>query len=707
MGQSDGGGEGFVTTSPQISRGFPARPTAALRGGEAVSVSLVGCVSLVGSLVFLVVTGVAAAVSAYRPGTIALTLHRAATVLAGPLLVSAAVVCGLLIDAPLRSAVTRLLTKDLPPHLLPVWHWLVGPALPRDLLAVAALATVLLVDAWEPDWRHHLTWTALRRAGSTLSTGTLRLLRAALPALVLLIGWIDVFASVAGFHTQAWYTAAERARFPLPGSLSDTPHPHLTPLMWWLAAVVLSHQGAHLGRSVVVALVGAALATVARPLAELLALPAFGVAACAHVLWPVLGSRYQGHLPAPHLWPWAMIGGALMRVALLAILGGSIAARWYHWPPELIDDAGGFGLAARLLHERAAERGWNEIALTFLDLHPYGREPFFMVVLRAAFDLMGESNYHQKTVTFFAGTAAIWLTYRFGRAALGRAEGLLAALLLAMATWFTIGSYQGLREEVALLLVYGLALLVLTSPRATRVRVAAAGLLAGAAVLTRLDAAGSVAFLLLFWAWQLWRTEERWRRTVGSWAILGTLVTFMCLGFQYRFGDFLAPVRGTMGQDIHALVDPLFRLEVSPGEVARRFWQGSLEIYGGIVFGELNSRLEPALGPMTRMLWLVIFAAGLVGLTRRGWRRNEPVLVVPVALALIAAYFPPYAYNASFGLYPDRYAYQLAPAAYCVFSWTLVQAARWLAHRLPSLRERRALPLVASSAAEARAISAR
>ena len=677
---------------------------------------------MLGSLVLLLMAAAAAAVSAYRPGVITRTLRCAASVCAGPLLASAAVVCGPLIDDPLRAATTRRLTQDLPPHLLPVWHWLVGASLPRDLLALAALVTVLLVDAWAPDWRQHLSRTPLRRAGSALSTGGLRFLSAALPALVLLLGWIDVVASVAGFHTQAWYAAVERAGFPLPGALWETPHPHLTPFAWWLAAVVLSQQSAYLGRRAVsqvtpvnpgltvalaVALIGAALGAVARPLAELLALPAFGAGACAHVLWAVHGSRSRDRLPAPHQRPLAEIGGALTRVALLAILGGSIASRWYYWPPELIDDAAGYGVTARLLHERAAERGWNEIALTFLDLHPHGREPFFMVVLRGAFDLMGESNYHQKTVTFLAGTAAIWLTYRFGRAALGRAEGLLAALLLAMTTWFTMGSYQGLREELALLLVYGLALLVLTSPHATRVRVAAAGLLAGTAVLTRIDAAGSVAFLLLFWVWQLWREGERWRRTVGSWAILGTLVTLMCLGFQHRFGDFLAPVRGTMGQDIHALVDPLFRLEVPLDEVARRFWQGSLEIYGGIVFGELNTRLEPVLGPMTRVLWLLIFGAGLLGLVRQGLRRTEQRKLVPVALALIAAYFPPYAYNASFGLYPDRYAYQIAPAAYCVFSWTLIQASRWLARRLAMGRERRERRLVAVGAPEAGAIGAR
>ena len=60
--------------------------------------------------------------------------------------------------------------------------------------------------------------------------------------------------------------------------------------------------------------------------------------------------------------------------------------------------------------------------------------------------------------------AGVYLTHRFGRACFGPAVGLLSALVVAVLPWQVVVSQEGLREELGLACVYGLAVLVVTRP---------------------------------------------------------------------------------------------------------------------------------------------------------------------------------------------------------------------------------------------------
>ena len=231
----------------------------------------------------------------------------------------------------------------------------------------------------------------------------------------------------------------------------------------------------------------------------------------------------------------------------------ALGLRWWGFDQPLTSDAGGYQEAALTFHARVAERGTNAVALVYTNMHSAAREPFFPLLVRIVFDIFGESHIHVRTMTIFASVATVYLTYRFGKAALGAVAGLGAAALTALQPWHAAVAHDALREEVALLLVYGLALLVCVSRRPSPAVAFGAGSLAALAILTRIDAAPTVGFLLAFWSLAL---GQRWRRTGYAALAVLLLVGPLILGYQAQRGEALAPLQSAMGGDMHERVDP-------------------------------------------------------------------------------------------------------------------------------------------------------
>jgi hypothetical protein len=362
-------------------------------------------------------------------------------------------------------------------------------------------------------------------------------------------------------------------------------------------------------------------------------------------------------------------------------------------PPA--SDTQGYFNVARSFWARVAEQGTNPIALAYLNMHPASREPLFPMVLRLTFDVLGESLLYQRYVTVALAVVGVYLTYRFGRACFGVVPGLLAALVLAVLPWQVLVSQEGLREELALACVYGLALLVVTRPaplspggslpsggtdgpprRSLRWPVAVAGgALAAGAVLTRLDAGAVVVALLVAWSLRLRRD---WRSTLPAWIVSGVLVAPLLLGYAVRAGDPLTPLRGSMGGDIQEAVIPLVRGELPASFVWRAFVLGTREVYAGTIFGSAAGLLPGAIRPGAVAIAVAATAGGLLWLVVRGPR-------LPALLAVLGVFLPPFAYLAGSavlhgpgGGYTERYTYLILPATLAVCAWALVGTARFL-----------------------------
>jgi hypothetical protein len=279
-----------------------------------------------------------------------------------------------------------------------------------------------------------------------------------------------------------------------------------------------------------------------------------------------------------------------------------------------------------------------------------------------------------------ASVGCVALTYVFGRLALGPAAGLGAALMLAVVPWHVGVSREGLREECALLFVYGLAVLVLLRRTGGRGRALLAGALAAAAVLTRLDAGAVVAFLLLVWSV---RQGPRRRHALASWGVFVLLLLPLLVGYRLRTGEALAPLGTSMGGDIRASMTPLLRGDIPAPQVLRYFAAGTVEMYRGTIFSGIAAYAGPAAGIALALL-LAAFVAGLLLLLWRGPR-------LPVALALLGTYAPPFAYIAGIAVlggpgqgYTERYTYLIIPAVLAICAWSASRFTELTAIRLRS-----------------------
>ena len=569
------------------------------------------------------------------------------------------------------------LVQDVLPAVAGPGTWFTGPTLPRDLLAILPLGIVLAADAWRPDW---LGPSGVRAIASRLAWTGSRVAAFLLLLLPLFGGWLDVVAASIGVLGRSWYTAIAATGIPLPEPLLAQPDPRMAAFGWWLATSSFAVRAAwplRTGGALLwmgFPLAGGLLAYFARPMALQLAMPVFLVASLVAVALP-LWRRDPSYKRQ-----------ALMvaeRAALFGIVALAFSLRWEGLVAalgeQLSSDAGGYYRAALVFYQRVASEGTNPIALAYLDLHSAAREPFFPILVRLALDILGESQAHIRYVSMLGSLGAVVVTYLFGRAVLGSVAGLGAALLLATLPWHIYRSDEGLREEVGLLLVFGLATLVVARAQGQVGTAIAAGLLAAAAVLTRLDSAVVVAFLLVVWGVGL---KHAWRRSLIAWGILGALVAPLLVGYSLRFREPLAPLNVEMGPDIQQLVAPLFRMEYALSEVINYFSLGTFLIYKEVVFSGAIRYLDNLIGEATLVVVLGCFVAGSLYLLIRGPR-------LPVVLSLLGSYLPPYAFIAGIipegGPYSDRYSYLVLPAAYAVFAWAATRPLMWVSSP-PALR---------------------
>ena len=623
------------------------------------------------------VTLVALLASVRWPGWSVVPMRLVDGILIRAAALAAAGIIGIIL-APLGlDWLSSWLLVDVLPAVAGPGTWFTGPTLPRDLLAVLPLGIVLAADAWRPDW---LNQGGVRAIASYLVWAGSRVAVFLLLLLPFFWGWLDVIAASTGALGRWWYTAVATIGIPLPEPVLAQPDPRLAAFGWWLAASAFAVRAAwplRIGRALLwmgFPLAGGLLAYFARPMSLQLAIPAFlgvSLGAIALPLWR-RDPAYKRQ---------ALI--VAERAALFGIVALAFNLRWDSLVAtlgeQLSSDAGGYYRAALVFYQRVASEGTNPIALAYLDLHSAAREPFFPVLVRLALDILGESPAHIRYVSMLGSLGAVVVTYLFGRAILGSGAGLGAALLLATLPWHISRSDEGLREEVGLLLVFGLATLVVARARGRAGTAIVAGLLAAGAVLTRLDAAAVVAFLLFVWAVRL---RHAWRRGLIAWGVLGVLVAPLLVGYSLRFREPLAPLNVEMGPDIQQLVAPLFRMEYAFPEVINYFSVGTFRIYNAVVFGGAIEHLDSLIGEAALPVVLGCFVAGSLYLLMRGPR-------LPVVLALLGSYLPPYAFIAGIipdgGPYSDRYSYLVLPAAYAVFAWAATRPLTW-SRSAPALR---------------------
>jgi len=81
------------------------------------------------------------------------------------------------------------------------------------------------------------------------------------------------------------------------------------------------------------------------------------------------------------------------------------------------------------------------------------REPFFLLVAKAFFQLFGPSDTHLRFVSLFLSLVAILLTYRLASGLFGHGLGLLSALGMALNLPLIVESGRGLRLELEMVLL--------------------------------------------------------------------------------------------------------------------------------------------------------------------------------------------------------------------------------------------------------------
>jgi len=227
-------------------------------------------------------------------------------------------------------------------------------------------------------------------------------------------------------------------------------------------------------------------------------------------------------------------------------------------PAKLLNRAGWIGLLVLAAYVR-----WQELAsmagtALYPDAHGYmhyaqqmnlcsasgfysasfgAREPLFILLVKVFFELLGASATHLRLVSFFFSVVVVGLTYLIGRRWIRPAAGLCAGVVVALHPLLIDMSARGLREEwyttLVLLFIYWVFLKGDARPG---IRLLMTGLLAGAILLTRLEAAGMLFSLLLA---AVCCDRKRWRVRAAAGALaMGALLAAPHLISTYKtYGD--------------------------------------------------------------------------------------------------------------------------------------------------------------------------
>ncbi len=209
--------------------------------------------------------------------------------------------------------------------------------------------------------------------------------------------------------------------------------------------------------------------------------------------------RWRTLLP---LWAILTVGFGLRYYALQQVL---------YLPPDL--DAWGYQELARTM------RLFSDTG--FFSARFGNREPLFLLILKGALVLLGDSQTHVRLVSLFASLAVILLGYRVGAKLFSRPLGLLAALAFAINLPLVRESVRGLRLETELiLLLLFIEAAFLAKFRSVWVRAGLCGLLGGALALLRTNYLVNLTVPLVA-AFAPWQRRAGWAAALALALMVG------------------------------------------------------------------------------------------------------------------------------------------------------------------------------------------
>jgi hypothetical protein len=387
-------------------------------------------------------------------------------------------------------------------------------------------------------------------------------------------------------------------------------------------------------------------------------------------------------------------------LALAAILTVAFAGRYLNLlrvlAAPLEPDAQGY----RLLADRL---------MPFTDAGVYSgafgiREPFFLLVSKGVFALLGSSDLHLRFVSLLGSLVVVVLAWRLGRRLAG-AWGWIPAALAAASVPAIVESGRGLRLELEMVLLLLFVEAAFLSGRHWSHRAVATGVLGGLLVLTRASHLPGV--LALVWLAAL-RAETGRRRLAA-----GALAAAACLLVYAPHALALARVHGDpfYDQAMHARWFANAEFAGTPGfparsEVAREAYAGPrlspagylrlhapADILTGSIrgVGKILGRMdvigyEEAVAQVLglRLGWLdwLVRLAGLAGLLVALWSGHAWLPAAFVALSLPVAFV----YDRGLALEP----YRLILVVFPLFAAGIALAGRRAGRRLGGLPARRA-----------------
>ena len=242
------------------------------------------------------------------------------------------------------------------------------------------------------------------------------------------------------------------------------------------------------------------------------------------------------------------------------------------------------------------------------------REPLFILVVKAALWLLGDSETHVRLVSLFGSLLAILLAYRVAGKLFGTRLALLGALAMAVALPLVRESVRGLRleTELVLLLVF-VEVAFLGTVKRPWVRAGLTGLLAGLLGLTRMTYLVTLAPLVPF-AFLQGRFSRPWVAT-GFAALL-------MVGLQLPHRVNMYRLHGDPFWDTGEYAEWMAEAELtghrgfsSPGELAPQPPTETRMTYGRYLFG-LHTVPELAVGTV-RGFWKAVRHMELVAFHRR------------------------------------------------------------------------------------------
>ncbi len=195
------------------------------------------------------------------------------------------------------------------------------------------------------------------------------------------------------------------------------------------------------------------------------------------------------------------------QLPLLAILAVGFAGRYSNFLRVLYGRPDPDAEYYRILAEKLVPFGSTGFYSGSFDI----REPFFLLVAKAAFVLLGSSDTHLRFVSLAASLLAIVLAWRLGGRLLGAGWAWLPAAGLAFSVPLVVESGRGLRLEVEMVLLLLFADVLFVAPRLRQIsRFVLAGLVGGLLVLTRSSHMPGLIVLLVLGAGR-WAARPRRR----------------------------------------------------------------------------------------------------------------------------------------------------------------------------------------------------